>query len=277
MLPLSVSQLIDSALQEDLGYGDLTSESIFPASQTAQGIIHTRQPAVISGLGIAQAVFHRVDPALKCHPHVNNGDTVVSGDPVLTLTGAVQSILKAERTALNFLQRLCGIATLTYQFSGAISGTKAKITHTRKTTPGWRYLEVEAVLHGGGAPHRQSLSHAVLIKDNHIEACGSITQAIAKAREHIGHTVKIEVECDTLEQVDEAVSSRADVILLDNMPINTLTEAVKRIDGRATTEASGGVTLSNVLDIARTGVDIISTSQITLSAPAVDLGLDFVK
>lgn len=275
MLSPAVESLIDLALREDLAYGDITTDSLFTRSELAKGYIIANQSAVISGLDVAQRVFERIDPHLTCTPLIQNGEAVTPGSYVMTIEGLAASILKGERLALNFLQHLSGIATLTYQFAGAIQGTKAKITHTRKTIPGLRGLEIQAVLHGGGSPHRFSLSHAVLIKDNHIQAIGSVRAAVDKVRQSVGHTVRIEVECDTLEQVDEALASNVELLLLDNMNISTLEEAVKKANGKAILEASGGVTLSTVLDIAKTGVDIISTSQITMSAPAVDLGLEF--
>ncbi len=273
-LPL-VEQLIDISLLEDLAYGDITSDSLFPTFQMGEGIIRTRQSAVVSGIDVAKRVFQKIDPDLEMISFISDGDAVTPGQRLLQVKGNVGSILQGERLALNFLQHLSGIATLTYQFAGAIAGTKAKVVHTRKTTPGLRHLEIQAVLHGGGSSHRKSLSHAVLIKDNHIAAAGSIQRAIEKTRQHAGHTMSIEVECDTLAQVSEALSAKADIILLDNMAIPMLKEAVQMIGGQAITEASGGVTLSNILGIAQTGVDYISTSQITLGATPIDLGLDF--
>jgi nicotinate-nucleotide pyrophosphorylase (carboxylating) len=275
MLAPPVERLMDLALLEDLAYGDITTENLFSGQETTTAYLHVRQSAVISGTQIAKTVFEKVDSRITCTINVPDGEPVTAGTTIMTLEGPTASILKAERLALNFLQHLSGIATLTYQFAGAISGTKAKITHTRKTIPGLRHLEIEAVVHGGGSPHRSSLSHAVLIKDNHIQALGSIEKAVAKIRQSVGHTSRLEVECDTLDQVDEALTAGVDIILLDNMSIPMLKEAVKKIKGQAIIEASGNVTLSNVMEIANTGVDFISTSQITLSTTAVDLGLDF--
>ncbi len=270
-------QIIESALSEDLSYGDITTDSIFTGTELAVAEIRSRQSAVISGLAVAERVFEQVDPRIRFEATCEDGQPVPPNTPIIQLQGPTMSILKAERVALNFLQHLSGIATLTYQFMGVISQTKAKITHTRKTIPGLRELEIQAVVDGGGVPHRFSLSHAVLIKDNHILASGSISRAVERVRSHIGHTVKIEVECDTLEQVYEALSMGVDLILLDNMPIETLQEAVHQVAGRAVLEASGGITLKTVLAVAQTGVDFISTSQITMSAPAADMGLDFLS
>jgi nicotinate-nucleotide pyrophosphorylase (carboxylating) len=274
-LPSLVDTLIDLALAEDLAYGDLTSDNLFLPDKTVQAFMVSRDPAVVSGLVAAQHVFIKLDPHLICTLLVEDGDKVTPGTRLMQIEGALLSILKGERTALNLLQHLSGVATLTYQFMGAMAGTRAKITHTRKTTPGLRSLEIQAVLDGGGFPHRKSLSHAVMLKDNHLAALtGGIIQAVHQLRDRIGHTVKIEVECDTLTQVDDALTAGADILLLDNMSTPTLAEAVSRARGRAITEASGGITLSNVAAIARTGVDYISTSQLTLSAPAMDIGLD---
>ncbi len=276
MLSPAVEQLINLALNEDLAYGDITSEPLFTRGQQSQADIAVRQSAVVSGLTVAQAVFHRVDPNLKVTLKSEDGAAVTPGTAILSVSGETRSMLKAERLALNFLQHLCGIATMTYQYVGAISGTRARITHTRKTTPGLRSLEIQAVIHGGGSPHRNSLSQAVMLKDNHIQAAGGIRGAVERIRHTLGHTTLIEVECDTLDQVAEAVEAGAHVILLDNMDLKTLEAAVKAVNFRAVTEASGGVTLNSVLDIARTGVAVISTSQITLGAPPVDIGLDFL-
>ncbi len=276
MLTPQVEALIDAAIAEDMAYGDLTSEPLFKPIQIARAHMVCRQPAVISGLPVASRVFEKIDSAIACELKAQNGDTVTAGTVLMALHGPVISLLKGERLALNFLQHLSGIATLTFQYAGAIAGTKAKVVHTRKTIPGLRALAIQAVLDGGGSRHRQSLSQAVLLKDNHIQACGSISKAVQQIRQVVGHMVKVEVECDTLAQVQEAADAGVDAILLDNMTTQQLSEAVKLVNGRAILEASGGVTLSSILAIAQTGVDVISTSQITMSAPAVDIGLDFV-
>jgi nicotinate-nucleotide pyrophosphorylase (carboxylating) len=275
MLSPAVEQLIDLALQEDLAYGDLTTESLFSKEHTSTAVIAVRHPAIVSGIELAQKIFNRIDPALRCEACVEDGAAVIAGVPLLKVAGSTISMLKAERLVLNFLQHLSGIATLTYQYVGAISGTTTRITHTRKTTPGLRALEIEAVKHGGGESHRFSLSHAVLLKDNHIQAAGGITQAVEKIRQHVGHTVKIEVECDTLQQVEEALKAGIDLLLIDNMDLPTTEKAVHLAKGKALIEASGGIRLNTVLGVARLGVDIISTSQITMNAMPVDIGLDF--
>ena len=275
LVSLPADVLLDLALNEDLAYGDITTDNLFSSETLASAQIVSRQSAILSGSRIAKTVFGKIDSRVDVQFDLEDGAAMTAGTVIASLSGPVSGILKAERLALNFLQHLSGVATLTYQYVGAVSGTGTQITHTRKTIPGLRELEIEAVVHGGGSPHRKSLSHAALIKDNHIHAAGGILQAVAKLRKAVGHTVRMEVECDTLAQVDEALEAGADIVLLDNMSIAMLEEAVKKAKGKAITEASGGITLSSVLEIAQTGVDIISTSQITLSAPAIDIGLDF--
>lgn len=275
-MPL-VDQLLDLALLEDMAYGDITSEALFDPTDQVTAHVVCRQSAIISGVDAAEAVFRRVDPNIEVIIHHPSGDAVPPNTPIITVSGSRLAILKAERLALNLLQHLSGVATLTYQYVGAVSGTGAEITHTRKTLPGLRQLQIEAVLHGGGSPHRKSLSHAALIKDNHIAGYGGIAKAVQRLREQNGHMVKIEVECDTLDQVTEALDAGVDLILLDNMPLPALEKTVHQAKGKAVLEASGGITLRNVLTIAKTGVDYISTSEITLSAPAVDMGLDILE
>ena len=283
---VTLEGLIELALAEDLSFGDMTTDILLapsvlegPAQGNRQaqlegtGVIASQQPGVLSGLTVAQAVFKRVDLSLAVELLQADGDCVGKGEPLMRVFGPMASILKAERVALNFLGHLSGVATLTYQYMATISQTKAKLTHTRKTLPGLRRLESQAVVHGGGVPHRYSLSHAVMVKDNHIAAVGSITEAVARLKTRLGHTTKIEVECDTLAQVEEAVRAGVDIVLLDNMTPDQLRTAVKAVHGRAITEASGGVTLNTVLPIAQSGVDYISTSEITLSAPAFDVNL----
>lgn len=270
-----VDRLIEAAMEEDLAYGDVTSDNLFDAQHTSVAVMRVKQPAVMSGLSVAQRVFDKVDSALAVTLLHQDGDCVSKDTVVMRIEGPTLSLLKAERLALNFVQHLSGIATLTYQYASTISQTQAKITHTRKTIPGLRSLERQAVIDGGGSPHRSSLSAAALIKDNHIQAFGSVQAAVARLRESVGHTVKIEVECDTIAQVEAALEAKADIIMLDNMTIEQMQSAVSLINKRAVVEASGGITLRSVLAVAQTGVDILSTSDITLSAPAVDVGLDF--
>ena len=268
-------RLIEAALEEDLAYGDVTSDNLFDTHHTSLAIMRVKQPAVMSGLSIAARVFETVDASLRVTLLHQDADCVSKHTEVMRIEGSTLSLLKAERLALNFVQHLSGIATLTYQYASTISQTQAKITHTRKTIPGLRLLERQAVMDGGGSLHRASLSSAALIKDNHIQAHGSVQSAVARLRQAVGHTVKIEVECDTLAQVEAALEAGADIIMLDNMTLEQMQSTVSLINKRAIVEASGGITLKSVLAVAQTGVDIISTSEITLSAPAVDVGLDF--
>lgn len=271
---LTLDALIQNALQEDMPAGDLTTDWLITKEQTSTAIIASQQPLVVSGIKVACRVFELLDSRLNITCHVEDGDCLSNATTLMTIEGATQSILKGERLALNFLQHLCGIATLTYQYASTISRTKAQITHTRKTLPGLRALETQAVLHGGGILHRQSLSEFAMIKDNHLAASESLEAAIEKLRQSLPSETKIEVECDSLTQVEAALNAKADVILLDNMSLENLRKAVTLVNGRIPLEASGGVTLKTVQAIAETGVDIISTSQLTMSAPAADLHLE---
>lgn len=276
----AAQDIITRALEEDLSQGDITTDNLPGLSeiqQTAQ--IRVRQACVISGLQVAAGVFHAVDPTLIFEPRVEDGANVPAGSILASVSGTMASILKAERTALNLLQHLCGIATETHRYVEAVSGTHAKVTHTRKTTPGLRILEQQAVLHGGGMPHRLNLGACVMLKDNHLQALATksahpIADAIGQLRQRLSHTVKIEVEADRLEQVREAVEAGADIILLDNMTPEQIRETLTIIDKRAISEASGGINLQNIRAYAETGVDYISTSRITLGVPAIDIGLD---
>jgi nicotinate-nucleotide pyrophosphorylase (carboxylating) len=233
-----------------------------------------REAGVLCGIELARVAFEELD----CLAHIeilkNDGKDIAAGDGVLRVEGEARAVLTAERVALNFVQRLSGIATLTRQFAAAVDGTTAQIVDTRKTTPGLRLLEKYAVRCGGGSNHRFALDDLILIKDNHVALCGGIAEAVQRAREYSGHAVKIEVECDTLEQVSQAVDACADIILLDNMTPDELKNAVQRIDGRAVSEASGGVNLETVRGIAESGVDVISIGALTHSARALDIGLD---
>ncbi len=274
-IPLSVADLIHAALLEDLGSGDVTTEAIVAAMATSRALIQAKQPGVVCGLAIVQSVFDRLGPVSWNTRH-EDGSVVAIGEVVGEIEGPAQTILTGERVALNFLQRLSGIATLTRKFVDAVEGTKARIADTRKTTPGLRALEKYAVRVGGGVNHRFGLYDAVLIKDNHQAAAGSISVAVERVRQRAGFMMKIEVETQTLEQVEEAMRCGVEVIMLDNMPVDQLREAVQHIDGRALVEASGNVTLDNVRAIAETGVDIISVGALTHSAPALDLSLRLV-
>lgn len=271
-----VDQAIETALAEDLGLaGDITTNSTVPADTQATGVIAARQPGVIAGLDLAEAAFLKVDPNIKVTREKHDGDRVATGDVIARLAGPARGLLTAERVALNFLGRLSGIATVTRRYVDAVAGTKTGIADTRKTTPGLRAFEKYAVRCGGGHNHRTGLFDAILIKDNHIVAAGGIAPAIERARAHAGHMVKLEIEVDTLDQLDEVLRHKVDAVLLDNMAPAMLREAVKRIGGRALAEASGGVNFGTVRAIADTGVDLISIGALTHSAPVLDLGLDF--
>ncbi len=271
-----IEPLVRAALLEDFGRaGDLTSDAIVPADLVVRARLTARRPGVIAGLDIAALAFRLLDEkvALSCE-HVD-GDRIAPGQIIGIVQGPARAILGAERTALNFLCRLSGIASATASIVEAVRGGKARIVCTRKTTPGLRAVEKYAVRAGGGANHRFGLDDAVLIKDNHIAIAGSVRAAIERARARIGHLVKIEVEVDTLRQLEEVLSVGADAILLDNMTLDQLRQAVIMVAGRAVTEASGRITAETAPAIAATGVDLISAGWLTHSAPALDIGLDF--
>ena len=264
-------------LAEDIGRGDLTSESIFPPEQIGAARLVARQECLAAGVtAVAAEVFHVQNKAIACEGCLADGEAVAPGMAMMTVRGPVVDLLKAERVALNLLQRLCGIATLTSQYVRLVAGTKAQIVDTRKTTPGLRLLEKYAVTVGGGRNHRYNLADGVLVKDNHIAACGGIATAVARLRQRIPHTLRIEVECDSLEQVADCLACGVDCILLDNMTTDTLRQAVAMVAGRALTEASGGVNLKTVAAIANTGVDLISVGAITNSASHCDIGMDWL-
>jgi nicotinate-nucleotide pyrophosphorylase (carboxylating) len=268
--------MIRSFLAEDIGRGDLTSESIFSEADTGGARLVSRQECIVAGAGtVAAEVFRVQNPAIETINPVADGTAAHPGDVLLTVRGPVVDLLKAERVALNLLQRLSGIATLTARFVEQVRGHRARITDTRKTTPGLRMLEKYAVQAGGGSNHRFNLTDGVLIKDNHIAACGSITEAVARVRTRVPHTIRIEVETENMEQVRECLACRVDIIMLDNMGLQAMEEAVACIDGRALVEASGGVNLHTVAGIAATGVDIISIGALTHSAPGCDIGMDW--
>ena len=277
MIDVRTAHLIDLALEEDAGLGDVTSRAIFPAKHRSRAVIDARQDLVICGLEVAAAVFARVDPALKVRLLAQDGDRVKRGVAVLRVEGRTVALLTAERTALNFLQRLSGIATQARRFADAVRGTGVRIVDTRKTTPGYRALEKYAVRCGGCFNHRSSLGEHVLIKDNHIAAAGSLTKAVRLCQAAAPHSAKIEVEAGTLAEVREAVRAGAGVILLDNMTPTQVGAAVKVIAGRATVEVSGGVRFATLRDYALPGVDVISSGALTHSAVAADLSLDLQK
>ncbi len=274
-----IHRVVAAALAEDIGSGDVTTLAVVPESAHARAMAVAREPVVVAGLALAEAAFRVSSPAVEVTRVVEDGQRVAEGKPLLKVAGPARELLSTERVALNFLQRLCGIATLTAQFVDAIRGTRAQILDTRKTTPGWRRLEKYAVACGGGKNHRLGLFDMVLIKDNHLAALhGESPNAIAAAVRRARATqpkLKVEVEADTLEQVEEAVAARADMVLLDNMNLVQLRLAVQKCKDHALTEASGGVTLAGVRAIAETGVDFISVGALTHSARAVDIGLDF--
>jgi nicotinate-nucleotide pyrophosphorylase (carboxylating) len=267
--------LIRAALAEDLGPEgvDITSARVVPATAVFRGVMQARHPMVAAGLPIAQEVFALVVPEARFRALVADGDSVAAGAVLAEMDGPAAGLLTAERVALNLLQLLSGIATLTRQYVERISGTGCTLLDTRKTIPGLRRLSKYATRCGGAQNHRMGLYDGVLIKDNHIAICGGITAAVSRAKE--ANLPRIEVECDTLEQVAEAVNAGADIVLLDNMPPDVLRQAVAVVAGRARTEASGGVTLDTIRAIAETGVDFVSVGRITQSAPAVDIGLDW--
>ena len=274
-----VEDLIDLALAEDLSAGDPTTESLIAADSTGAAEIVSRQAGVLAGIDTALAVFSRIDPSLEVRPLKADGAALEPGDSLARVEGAVASILKAERTALNFLYRLCGVATLASEYARAVRGTGARIIDTRKTTPGMRALEKAAVRAGGAFNHRQNLGDGVLIKDNHIAALAAqgtgLRQVVELARAGAAHTLRVEVEVESIEQANEALAGGAEILLLDNMDVPTMTEAVRLAQGRAITEASGGITLATVRDVAETGVDLISVGELTHSAPGFNVSLEF--
>lgn len=270
-----IDTLIELAVEEDTPMGDLTSEAIFSPDDTACANIIARQDMVICGLGIAQKVFQRIDPALAVDLHAKDGDWIESGSSVMEVRGSTISLLSSERIALNFLKRLSGIASYSKEYADAAraSGTNVRIVDTRKTTPGWRSIEKYAVRTGGCHNHRASLSEHVMIKENHITAAGTLTRAVELAHEFAPHVAKVEVETETLDDVREALAAGAEVILLDNMSFEEIRKAVKLVNHRATIEVSGGITLETIGDYAATGVDVISVGALTHSAPAADFSM----
>jgi nicotinate-nucleotide pyrophosphorylase (carboxylating) len=273
---IMVEPLVRAALLEDLGRaGDLTTDAIVPAGLAARAAMVARETGVVAGLDSAKLAFELIDANITIQVEVDDGATVAAGGVIARVSGPARGILMAERTALNFLGHLSGIASATASVVAAVRGTKAKIVCTRKTTPGFRALEKYAVRAGGGANHRFGLDDAILIKDNHIAIAGGIAQALRRARAAAGHLVKIEVEIDNLDQLKEALGEGADAVLLDNMSLARLAEAVTIADGRATTEASGRVTPESAPAIAATGVDLISVGWMTHSVAILDIGLDF--
>jgi nicotinate-nucleotide pyrophosphorylase (carboxylating) len=269
-----VGRLIDLWLAEDIGACDLTCQVMLDAEARGAFRMNAREPMTLAGIAVAAAVFQHYDAALDVKVLVADGDRVAPGTRLLEVAGLARSVLTAERTALNIVQHLSGIATETARYVEVIAGTGARLIDTRKTTPGLRVLEKHAVVCGGGANHRLGLDGGVLVKDNHIAVCGSITAAVERARARVPTLTKIEVECDRLDQVEEALAAKADMIMLDNMSLEHMREAVRMVARRVPLEASGGVRFNTIRAIAETGVDFISTSRITQAAQAVDIGLD---
>ena len=274
--PLAIDEAVQRALDEDLGRaGDITSIATIPEKTPARAIMIARQAGVIAGLPLAVATFQKLSPEIDIQAHVRDGAAVAKGAQMLTISGPARAVLAGERTALNFVGRLSGIATLTAEYVRRTAGTNLRICCTRKTTPGLRALEKYAVRCGGGFNHRFGLDGAILIKDNHVAVAGGVRPVLERARSHVGHLVKVEIEVDTLIQLREVLDTGlADVVLLDNMDIPALTEAVKLAQGRVVLEASGGVTLDSIAQIAMTGVDYVSSGALTHSAPNFDVAID---
>lgn len=272
--PLILDPLLSAALQEDWAWGDLTTQTVVHAGSQAEAEFLYKAAGVVAGLPIVARLFHLIDPSLVFTAHVAEGSHVASGTVAATVSGDAAAILSGERVALNFMQRLSATATLAAAYVAAVAGTRAEILDTRKTTPGLRSFEKYAVRTGGARNHRFGLADAIMIKDNHIAIAGSITEAVRRARAGAAATTTVEVETESLAMVDEALAAGADIIMLDNMPPETMREAVARVAGRARLEASGGVSLATVRAIAETGVDFISVGALTHSAGSLDISLD---
>jgi len=271
-----IDSIIDNALEEDIGSGDITTDTIFSSDVACEAQVIAKEEGIIAGIPIAKRVFKKLDQEVSFSQTLNDGDFVKPGQEVFKIKALVRAVLTGERLALNILQRMSGIATATSQYADAVKGSQTKILDTRKTAPGLRILDKYAVLAGGGQNHRFGLFDAVLIKDNHINFAGSITNAVDQIRSKYQNKYKIEVETSNLDEVREAIQSEVDIVMLDNMDIPMMKEAVKMINGKALTEASGGITLATITDIAETGVDYISVGAITHSSPALDISLYMV-
>ena len=269
----TIEDLIQLALKEDIGPGDITTDNLVAPGTRGRATIIAKQDLVIAGLQVAEKVFNTLEPKIGFEPLYTDGDRVPDGGTVVRIDGPLGALLRGERTALNFLQRLSGIATQAHAFVGEVAGTSVKLVDTRKTTPGWRVLEKYAVRMGGAHNHRMGLYDGVLIKDNHIAVSGGIANAVKKVRQQISHLVKVEVEAATFEEVKEALDTGADVIMLDNMDLNQIRKAVRMIDKKALVEVSGNVTRERLKELAQTGVDLISIGALTHSAVAVDLSM----
>ena len=274
---LLLAPIVRAALAEDLGRaGDITAQACVPGDAQLTAVFAARRGGVVAGLACIRLALAELDPTVVFEPMAFDGQVVTAGAALAQVRGNARAILTAERTALNLLGRLCGIATLTQDFVDAVAGTRAKITDTRKTTPGLRALEKYAVRCGGGTNHRFGLDDAILIKDNHVAACGSVGEAVRRAKAFAGHLVKVEVEVDSLVQLQEALAHDPDVVMLDNFTLEDMREAVRLAGGRVVLEASGGITLETVRGVAETGVDVISVGALTHSAKVLDIGLDAI-
>jgi nicotinate-nucleotide pyrophosphorylase (carboxylating) len=272
MNPL-IDRLIDMAFAEDIGTGDITTESLVTASSRGYGTIIAKEDLVLAGIEIAQSVFQKLDPAVRFQSLHEDGAAITCGETVLKVDGGMRALLTGERTALNFLQRLSGIATHVRTYLKALTNSRVRLVDTRKTTPGWRALEKYAVRVGGAHNHRMALYDGILIKDNHIAACGGIPEAVAAARKNMSHLLKIEIEVSDMAGIQQALSCGVDVIMLDNMDTAQIRQAVSVIQNRALVEVSGGVTLKNLSELSETGVDLISVGALTHSAKAVDISM----
>ena len=269
-----VEEHVKNALKEDIGFGDITTDYLVPKDERITAKLNTREDGILCGIDIVEMVFKTLSSDVKIQKFFADGDKIKKGDTLAIIEGPARAVLIGERTALNYIQRLSGIATETNKYQVAIGDNKARITDTRKTTPGFRMFEKYAVFTGGARLHRFNLADCVMIKDNHIQYAGSITNAVKKIREHLSHTHKIEIECDTIEQVREAVAAKADIIMLDNMSCDLMKECVAIIGDKALVEASGNVTIETIGNIAKTGVDVISSSAIVAKAKTLDVALD---
>ena len=271
-----VDKIIEQALLEDIGTGDITTESIIPSNLKAKGIMKTSEEGVVAGLYISCLVFKKLDSEICFQPKIKDGNKILPGEILAEITGPALTILKGERVALNFLQRMSGIATITSKFCQEVKDFPVRIVDTRKTTPGLRILEKYAVHMGGGYNHRFGLYDAVLIKDNHIAVAGGIKSAVNSVRKQISHTVKIEVEVENLSQLQEALEMKVDIVMLDNMSLDMMREAVNIAKGKVLIEASGGITLDNVREVAQTGVDLISIGALTHSVKSLDISMEII-
>ena len=269
-----VEEHVKNALKEDIGFGDITTDYLVPKDERITAKLNTREDGILCGIDIVEMVFKTLSSDVKIQKFFADGDKIKKGDTLAIIEGPARAVLIGERTALNYIQRLSGIATETNKYQVAIGDNKERITDTRKTTPGFRMFEKYAVFTGGARLHRFNLAECVMIKDNHIQYAGSITNAVKKIREHLSHTHKIEIECDTIEQVREAVEAKADIIMLDNMSCDLMKECVTIIGDKALIEASGNVTIETIGNIAKTGVDVISSSAIVAKAKTLDVALD---